>query len=145
MLIPPRLSVDVSGFYSVASKLSNSKVQDWKHVIPQLSSSLALETADPAETHCDELQSVLDILSPIKSPIKSMGEVFPAGQEVADSGYTFTNELLGEGISQVKLAQHSKTGQMVLFCQFTHISRLPSRSCRNPKWTSKQHIILQEN
>ena len=112
MLIPPPLSVDVAGYYSVASKLSNSKVQDWKHVIPQL--SLALET-DPADTHCDELQSVLDILSPIKSPIKSMGEVFPAGQEVADSGYTFTNELLGEGISQVKLAQHSKTGQMVLF------------------------------
>ncbi|KAJ3345727.1 MAP/microtubule affinity-regulating kinase 3 [Kappamyces sp. JEL0680] len=97
----------------LVSLLTTQKAAQWKHAIPHL--SLAVKSAAPMQqVHQGELQQVLDILSPVKSPIKSMGEpASPGALSLDDSGYVFTDQLLGEGMAQVRLAKHTKTGRMV--------------------------------
>ncbi len=80
-------------------KLKSSSAQEWKNTL-----SIGVQ-GEPR----DLLQDVLDVLSPIKSPVKSS-----FSDTIVVEGYTIFSKVLGEGQNKVHLATHEKTKRTVL-------------------------------
>ena len=117
----------------LAQELQLSNAKDWKLLVPKLRENESL--------YKQSLQTVLDIMSPIKSPTNA-SLVSPAASTLASplksttigyhEEYSIDPQapLLGEGISKVKLAKHGKTGALVAYItSFFNLSasRSPSR------------------
>lgn len=76
-------------------KLITQPSSNWKKAIPELS-------AKDTTRNANNLQELLDVISPVKSPTKSTNV----------DGFHF-EELLGQGVNKVKLARHNLSGEKV--------------------------------
>jgi tRNA A-37 threonylcarbamoyl transferase component Bud32 len=90
---------------NLQAKLKSMPATGWKTIIPSLSREKSGEKS--VEGSLDDLQAVLDVLSPTKTPAK------PVMSEIDLPGYTHENIPLGQGISTVTLAHHIRTKRSV--------------------------------
>jgi 5'-AMP-activated protein kinase catalytic alpha subunit len=99
MIIKQNISIKTDLENSI-QKLKTVPVQEWKDTITDLLDQ---------NSAFDTLEQVLDIISPIKSPVK-----FEASwEDVEIQGYSLSSRILGEGQNKVRLATHQKTKQIV--------------------------------